>query len=139
MKAMLPTLLVVESPTKAKTIGKYLGKEYTVLPTVGHLRDLPKSKMGVDPENDFQVDYVVDPVKKKVLNDLLSAAKKSSLIMLATDPDREGEAISWHVSELIKDPKNKVKSDIKRVVFHEITKTAIEKRLRNREKLTKIW
>ncbi len=127
---MLPTLLVVESPTKAKTIGKYLGKEFTVLPTVGHLRDLPKSKMGVDPENNFQVDYVVDPVKKKVLNDLLGAAKKSSLIMLATDPDREGEAISWHVSELIKDPKNKVKSEIKRVVFHEITKTAIEKAIK---------
>lgn len=120
-------LLIVESPTKAKTIGKYLGSDYKVVATVGHLRDLPKSKMGVDLKNDFKVDYVIDPLKKKVVDELISAAKKADKVFLASDPDREGEAISWHVKWILQNGKSKVDSKkISRVAFHEITKEAVE-------------
>jgi DNA topoisomerase-1 len=101
MANMAYKLLVVESPTKAKTIGKYLGGEYKVLATVGHLRDLPSSKMGVDTENDFEPTYVVDKEKQSVVNDLRAQAEGASCVLLATDPDREGEAIAWHVKELM--------------------------------------
>lgn len=143
----MSNLLIVESPTKARTIGKYLGKEYEVIATVGHLRDLPKSKMGVDMKNNFAVDYVIDPQKKKVVDQLISAAKKSKNIYLATDPDREGEAISWHVQWLLennqetkskKSPKGirfaaqtKSELNISRVTFHEITKAAVEEALKS--------
>lgn len=137
---MTKKLLVVESPTKAKTIGKYLGNEYEVIATVGHLRDLPKNKMAVDVKNDFDVDYVVDSEKKKVVDQLLSASKKVDKILLASDPDREGEAIAWHVKTILENTitnksKNKkqtnAKLDISRVTFHEITKDAIKEAIQH--------
>ena len=97
----MSNLLIVESPTKSRTIGRYLGKDYEVLATVGHLRDLPKSKMGVDLKKDFEIDYLVDPEKKKVVAELLKAAKKAKNIYLATDPDREGEAIAFHAKWIL--------------------------------------
>lgn len=123
MKVM-KKLLIVESPTKARTITKYLSKDYIVLPTVGHLRDLPSSKMGVDLTT-FEPDYVVDDKKKEVVGKLLKAAKGADLVILATDPDREGEAISWHVKWLIENEKFK-NQKIVRATFHEITKEAVE-------------
>lgn len=116
------TLVIVESPAKAKTIEKYLGKGYTVKASVGHVRDLPKTnKDAVDIEGGFVPRYIISPGKDKVIKDLQGAAKKADKVLIATDPDREGEAIAWHVAELIKgDNKN-----LKRVVFHEITEPAI--------------
>ena len=114
-------LLIVESPTKARTIQQYLGKDYTVLASVGHVRDLPKSnKDAVDIQGGFIPRYVISPDKREVIEKIERAAKKADEIYLATDPDREGEAIAWHIKEVagLKKPK--------RVVFHEITKTAIE-------------
>ncbi|MBU1088865.1 type I DNA topoisomerase, partial [Patescibacteria group bacterium] len=137
---MIKKLLIVESPTKAKTIGKYLGssgKEWKVVATVGHLRDLPKSKMGVDLES-FEPDYVVSTDKKKVIKELLKEAGGADLIYLATDPDREGEAIAFHTKWILENPfgvknlksKIKISKKIKRVSFHEVTKEAIEKALK---------
>ena len=130
---MAKNLLVVESPTKARTIGKYLGSDYEVLATVGHLRDLPKSKMGVDLEHDFAIDYVIDPEKRKVVEELLKSGAKVKNIYLATDPDREGEAISWHVQWILENPPKakakKVTAKISRISFHEITKAAVEEAL----------
>jgi DNA topoisomerase-1 len=114
-------LLIVESPTKARTIGHYLGKDYTVLASVGHVRDLPKSnKDAVDIEGGFIPRYVIPAEKREVIEKIENAAKKADEIYLATDPDREGEAIAWHIKEVagLKKPK--------RVVFHEITKAAVE-------------
>lgn len=123
-------LLVVESPTKAKTIGKYLGKEYEVLATVGHLRDLPESKMGVDLKS-FEVDYQISKDKKEVVVKLVTAALKADQIVLASDPDREGEAISWHVKWLLENSKKPIDAKkIVRATFHEITKGAIEEALK---------
>jgi DNA topoisomerase-1 len=130
-------LLIVESPTKAKTIGKYLGKDFRVVATVGHIRDLPKNKMAVDLAKDFEVEYQIDPKKKKVIDELVKAAKEAEMILLASDPDREGEAIAWHVKWIlenskIKNPKSKKKEElnITRITFHEITKEAVEKALK---------
>ncbi len=117
-------LLIVESPTKARTIGNYLGKDYTVLASVGHVRDLPKSnKDAVDIEGGFIPRYVIPAEKREVIEKIQHAAEKADEIYLATDPDREGEAIAWHIKEVtgLKKPK--------RVVFHEITKAAIEEAL----------
>jgi DNA topoisomerase I len=117
-------LLIVESPTKARTIGQYLGKEYTVLASVGHVRDLPKSnKDAVDIEGGFIPHYVVPADKREVIEKIRRAAEKADAIFLATDPDREGEAIAWHIKEVAE------LSKTKRVVFHEITKQAIEEAL----------
>lgn len=132
MKKIGRRLLVVESPTKAKTIGKYLGSGFEVLATVGHLRDLPKSKMGVDMAKDFAVEYVVDSEKKRVVADLIKAAANADDVILATDPDREGEAISWHVKEIIEESfksKSQKSKVIQRISFHEITKAAVEEAL----------
>lgn len=121
---MAKRLLIVESPTKARTIGQYLGKEYTVLASVGHIRDLPKSnKDAVDIEGGFVPRYVVPAEKREVIEKIQRAAEKADEVYLATDPDREGEAIAWHIKEVadLKKPK--------RVVFHEITKGAIEEAL----------
>ncbi|MCA9954273.1 MAG: hypothetical protein KC434_06110, partial [Anaerolineales bacterium] len=116
-------LVVVESPAKAKTIGRYLGKGYTVKSSVGHVRDLLKSRLSVDIDNGFEPEYRVTNDKRDVVKDLTTAAAKAKEIFLATDPDREGEAIAWHVLEAADmDP------DItRRVVFHEITKQAVQK------------
>lgn len=117
---MAKTLVIVESPAKAKTIEKYLGKDYQVLASVGHVRDLPKSnKDAVDVEAGFVPKYVVSPGKAHIIEDIKKAAKKADEVLLATDPDREGEAIAWHVAEAVGLKK------AKRVVFHEITKDAI--------------
>ena len=114
-------LVIVESPSKAKTIGKYLGPDYTVKACMGHLRDLPKSKMGVDLEHDFQPDYRPVPGKEEIIHDLQKSADHSDLVYLATDPDREGEAISWHLKELLALPDPKVR----RVTFNEITQNVV--------------
>lgn len=122
-------LLIVESPSKAKTIEKYLDGEYTVRASVGHIRDLPKSqKKAIDIEAGFVPHYEISKGKEKVVSELRSLATKASSIVLATDPDREGEAISWHIEELLKSDK-KVKAPIKRVAFNEITKDAVTEAL----------
>ena len=119
-------LLIVESPAKAKTIEKYLGGVYKVMASVGHIRDLPKSqKNAIDIEGGFIPHYEISPMKKKVVAELTAASKKASEVVLATDLDREGEAIAWHLSEALglKKPK--------RIVFNEITKEAIEEAIKH--------
>lgn len=120
-------LVIVESPTKSKTISRYLGSGFKVLSSFGHVRDLPKSKLGVDVEHHFEPQYVIPAKAKKVIAELKEAVEKSDTIFLATDPDREGEAISWHLLEALK-LKNKT---VQRIVFHEITKSAIEEALQH--------
>lgn len=126
---MSQELVVVESPAKARTIKKYLGKKYQVLASVGHVKDLPKKDMGVDVENDFKPTYVIIKGKAKVLKQITDAAKKADAVYLAPDPDREGEAIAWHVAEEIAktQKKEKKKTTVHRVLFNEITKKAIIK------------
>ncbi len=121
-------LVIVESPAKAKTIGKYLGRGFKVRATVGHVRDLPEKKMGIDVDNGFEPEYVTIPGKEKTLADLKSAARDSTEIFLATDPDREGEAIAWHVASQIK---RKGGAPVRRVLFHEITRDAVRKAIDN--------
>lgn len=124
-------LLIVESPSKAKTIEKYLDGAFTVRASVGHIRDLPKSnKKAIDIEGGFIPHYENSPGKIKVIHELQHLAQKAESIVLATDPDREGEAISWHLKQILDEDK-KVKAKIKRVTFHEITKEAIEEALKN--------
>ena len=121
-KAAKKTLVIVESPSKAKTIGKYLGSSYKVVASVGHVRDLPKSKLGIDIENDFEPQYIAIRGKGDLIKELKKEAKQAGKIYLATDPDREGEAISWHLAFLLGiDPQTPC-----RIVFHEITKDAIK-------------
>ncbi len=120
-------LVIVESPSKAKTIGKYLGPEYTVKASMGHLRDLPKSTMGVDLENDFTPKYVPVAGKEDLIKDLKKAASQAQCIYLATDPDREGEAISWHLKELLGLPEEKTR----RVTFNEITQKVVRQSIAN--------
>ena len=122
-------LVIVESPTKSKTIEKFLGKDYKVLASFGHIRDLPKSALGIDTENDFKPKYVI-PTKSKVhLSELKKAAAKADEIYLSTDPDREGEAIAWHVAEALK------LKDYKRIAFHEITQGAISEAIEHPRQL----
>jgi DNA topoisomerase-1 len=118
-------LIIVESPAKARTIKKYLGKDYEVLASMGHVRDLPKSELGVDLDSNFEPNYVTIRGKGKILKEIRTASKKAEEVFLAPDPDREGEAIAWHIAEEIKD----VNPNIRRVMFHEITRTAIERAL----------
>ncbi|HJQ54381.1 MAG TPA: type I DNA topoisomerase [Gemmatimonadaceae bacterium] len=122
------SLVIVESPAKAKTIGKYLGRAYKVRATIGHVRDLPEKKMGIDIENGFQPEYVTIPGKEKTVAELKSAARDSREIFLATDPDREGEAIAWHVAQQIK---SKNGAPVRRVLFHEITRDAVQSAINN--------
>ena len=118
-------LVIVESPAKAKTINKYLGDQYKVLASYGHIRDLPSKNGSVDPDNNFKMEWEVDSFSKKYLKEISDAAKDSSKIILATDPDREGEAIAWHVKEYLNE-KNLLKDKkVERVVFNEITKKAV--------------
>jgi len=124
-------LLIVESPSKAKTIEKYLDGAFTVRASIGHIRDLPKSnKKAIDIPAGFVPNYEISKGKEKVVSELTTLAHKATEIMLATDPDREGEAIAWHIEEILKNDK-KVKSPIKRVTFHEITKEAVEEALKH--------
>lgn len=123
-------LVIVESPTKAKTLSQILpSNEYSIKASMGHIRDLPKSGLGVDVKNNFEPEYAVPPKAKKVLSELKTALKGAGEVILATDPDREGEAISWHLFELLKPKKGKM--DFGRVVFHELTKEAVEEAFKN--------
>jgi len=124
---MAKALVVVESPAKAKTINKYLGSDYKVIASMGHIRDLPKSKLGVDIENDFAEEYESLASRKKVIKELKDAAKDVSDIYVATDPDREGEAIGWHLIEELKGKKRK----FHRLTFNEITKKAVQEALKH--------
>lgn len=124
---MSNTLVIVESPAKAKTIGKFLGKKYTVKASVGHVRDLPKSQLGVDVDNDFELKYITIRGKGEILKELKSAAKKADNVLLASDPDREGEAIAWHLMQALN-----IDEDTKcRIVFNEITKETIKEAVKN--------
>ena len=124
---MLKNLVIVESPAKAKTIEGFLGKDFTVASSYGHIRDLEKKNYGIDIENKFKPNYIVPDEKKNVVKDLKKLSKSAETVWLASDEDREGEAISWHLKEALglKDDK------IKRIVFHEITKSAIQKAVDN--------
>ncbi len=127
-------LVIVESPTKAKTISQYLGDEYVVRSSYGHVRDLPKSELGIDTEKEFQPTYIIPTKAKKNLTELKKEAAKADTIILATDEDREGEAIAWHLSEALDIKKLKKKNSelkVQRIVFHEITKHAIEHAIAN--------
>jgi len=122
---MAKALVVVESPAKAKTINKYLGRDFKVIASMGHIRDLPKSKLGVDVDNDFEETYESLESRKKVIKELKDAAKDATDIYVATDPDREGEAIGWHLTQELKGKKRK----IHRLTFNEITKKAVQEAL----------
>ena len=120
-------LVIVESPAKAKTIGKYLGPDYEVKACMGHLRDLPKSKMGVDIDNDFEPQYMPLKGKEAVIADLRKSAEEVQRVYLATDPDREGEAISWHLKYLL----DLDEDQVHRVTFNEITKNVVNTSIQN--------
>src|SRR3984957_6234666 len=117
---MAKSLIIVESPAKIKTLKKFLGPDYIFESSIGHIRDLPEKEFGIDIENDFEPTYQTLPSKKKVIAKLISAAKKCKTVYLSPDPDREGEAIAWHISEIL--PKG---TDFKRVTFNAITKDAV--------------
>src|SRR5258705_6703973 len=124
---MAKNLLIVESPAKAKTIEKILGTDFQVKSCFGHIRDLQKAGMGINMEKNYEPTYIISPEKEKVVKDLKALAKKSGEVWLATDEDREGEAISWHLCEVLGlDPKT-----TKRIIFHEITKPAIKAAVEN--------
>ncbi|MCD6470955.1 DNA topoisomerase I, partial [bacterium] len=118
-------LIIVESPTKAKTISQFLKDDFVIESCNGHIRDLPRGKMGIDIENNFQPQYVIPTKKRKIVNKLKKIAEKAEKIYLATDEDREGEAISWHLSKILP------KKEIKRIAFHEITEEAVKNALKN--------
>ena len=130
---MARALVIVESPTKAKTIKRFLGKDFEVEATMGHIKDLPKSTLGVDVKGDFSPAYSVKPEKKDIVKRLKTAAEKASHIYLASDPDREGEAIAWHIAEELAGPDK----EVSRIIFHEITKKAIEEAVASPKSLDK--
>lgn len=119
---MIENLVIVESPAKAKTIGKFLGKNFHVASSMGHIRDLSKKDYGINLKNNYTPEYIIPDDKKKVVSDLKKLSKEANIVWLASDEDREGEAIAWHLSEVL----NLKSEKIRRIVFHEITKTAIE-------------
>ncbi len=123
---MSKSLVIVESPSKAKTINKYLGRDFKVIASVGHIKDLPKKGLGVDVENNFEPTYEVMPGKEKVVKDIKEAAKAADTVYVATDPDREGEAIGRHIAELITGTRGMARKPIFRVMFNEITKNAVK-------------
>ena len=127
----LMNLVIVESPAKAKTINKYLGKDYLVLASYGHIRDLPSKNGSVDPEKNFEMQWEIDSFSKKYLKEITDAVDVSDKIILATDPDREGEAIAWHIKEYLSSKKKLKDKILERVVFNEITKNAILKAIEN--------
>ena len=132
-------LIIVESPTKARTISKFLSGDVDVVATMGHLKDLPKSKLGVDIEKNFKPDYVIVKGREKDIEEMVKFAKKAEKIYLATDPDREGEAIAYHANELIQEnAKGKISKDkVKRIVFHEITNKAVKKAIESPRSIDK--
>ena len=128
---MAKYLVIVESPAKVKTIKKFLGNNYDVQASNGHVRDLPKSQMGIDVDHDFELKYITIRGKGELLTKLRKAAKKADKIYLATDPDREGEAISWHLSQTLKVEEEKMQ----RITFNEITKTAVKSSIKQARKI----
>ena len=124
---MANNLVIVESPTKVKPVQKFLGKNYTVLASNGHVRDLPKSSLGIDIEHDFEPIYITIRGKGPLVASLRKAADKADKVYLATDPDREGEAIAWHLSKALKLDDKKMR----RITFNEITKSAVKASLKN--------
>ena len=129
-------LVIVESPAKAKTINKILGKEFTVKASIGHVKDLPGKELGVDVENNFKPHYVVIPGKEKIIKELKKASKEADKVYLAPDPDREGEAIAWHIAYEISDKKSKsLNEKICRIVFNEITERAVREAIKKPEKI----
>src|SRR5574340_665950 len=122
---MSSSLLIVESPSKAKTLKKYLGKDFEILASYGHVRDLVPKQGAVDTEHDFKMKYQLIERNSKHVDAIAKAVKNADHIYLATDPDREGEAIAWHLAEILKAKKLLSKKTLKRVVFHEITQTAV--------------
>ncbi|MBN1769246.1 MAG: type I DNA topoisomerase [Prolixibacteraceae bacterium] len=130
---MVDNLVIVESPAKAKTIEKFLGKDYLVKSSFGHIRDLEKKEFGVDIENDFKPRYTISPDKKAVVSELKKLSKEAKTVWLASDEDREGEAIAWHLLEALNLDEDKTR----RIVFHEITKTAIQEAIKNPRKIDK--
>lgn len=129
----MKSLVIVESPAKARTINKILGKEFGVKASIGHIKDLPKKELGVDINNNFEPHYEIIPGKEKIIKELKNEAKKADAIYIATDPDREGEAIAYHIAEEVKPPKNSKK--IYRVTFHEITEHAVKEAIKNPGKI----
>lgn len=131
-------VIIVESPTKARTLSKFLKKDYAVVATMGHIRDLPKAALGVDIDNNFSPKYVIPRDRKKIVKQLKDEIKKGDSIVLATDPDREGEAIAWHVQSILTDKKSKKRIPanlFKRIVFHEITESAVTHALKEPRKV----
>ena len=128
---MAKNLVIVESPAKAKTIKRYLGSDFQVIPSVGHVMDLPKSTLGVAVDDDFKPEYHVIAGKAKVLKEIQAQAKKADNVYLATDPDREGEAIAWHIADQL----GKIKGTVRRVLLHEITQGAVREAVANPEEL----
>ena len=128
---MARNLVIVESPAKAKTIEKYLGKDFGVMASYGHVRDLVPKEGAVDPEKGFAMKYQVIDKNEKHVNAIVRALKKAEALYLATDPDREGEAISWHLTELLREKKALDGKPVYRVVFHEITKNAVQEAINN--------
>ena len=124
-------LLIVESPAKVKTIKKFLGSTYEVAASQGHIRDLPKSTLGIDPENDYEPKYITIRGKGPILSDLKKEVKKADKVYLATDPDREGEAISWHLAKSL----GIADEDVERITFNEITKDAVKESLKHPRKI----
>ena len=122
---MAKNLVIVESPAKAKTIEKFLGKDFQVESSYGHIADLPSKELGIDVNGDFRPKYIISEDKKPVVKKLKSLAKKADMVWLASDEDREGEAIAWHLKEQL----NLEESNTKRIVFHEITKKAISSKV----------
>ena len=126
-------LVILESPGKVKTVQKYLGDDYVVMASVGHIRDLPKSKLGIDIEDGFKPNYITMRDKKQLIDTLKSAAKTSEFVYLATDPDREGEAIAWHLATILDLPQD----ENNRVAFNEITKSGVTSGMENPKKINK--
>src|SRR6185436_4452628 len=128
---MASNLLIVESPSKAKTLKKYLGKDYEILASYGHVRDLVPKTGAVDPDDDFKMKYELIDRNAKHVDNIAKAVKDADIILLATDPDREGEAIAWHLSEILKSRKILKDKKVKRVVFYEITEGAVTEAVKN--------
>ena len=130
---MTSSLVVVESPSKSKTLESYLGKDFKVLASYGHVRDLLPKKGAVDPDNNFAMVYETIERNEKAVNAIQKALKKADILYLATDPDREGEAISWHLYELLKEKGCLKDKEVHRVAFYEVTKSAIQDAIKNKQ------
>jgi DNA topoisomerase-1 len=128
---MKENLVIVESPAKAKTIEQFLGKDFHVVSSYGHIRDLSKKNLGIDIQNNFKPDYIISDDKKKIVEELKKLSQKAKTVWLASDEDREGEAIAWHLSEVLELPEQKTR----RIVFNEITKKAILDAIANPRKI----